>query len=277
MRQLGRCGRANLLFVVGVPSAHETLDKRTASMLEDNATMGKVPEHHRRVRSFVKRHGRLTTAQRAAIDRLFPQWGIEFDEGPLELDEVFGRRAPRVLDIGFGDGEALVSAAAATPGVDYVGVEVHEPGVGRLLLMLEQASLSNVRVINKDVVDVIDTMLAGARFDAVNIYFPDPWPKKRHHKRRLVQLGFLDSLSKLMGDSALLHIATDWAHYVDHIQDVVRRNGGFARLDASIALQDPLAYRPPTKFERRGRALGHSIADLYYRRVVSKRVQSVDQ
>jgi tRNA (guanine-N7-)-methyltransferase len=238
---------------------------RIGLAVNDNAHMQSYPDHHRRVRSFVKRHGRLTPAQRHALAKLFPTWGIGFTNEPLDLELVFGRAAPRVLDIGFGNGEALLATAASMPDVDYVGVEVHEPGVGHLLVLLEQTGLGNVRVIMHDVVEVVDSMLVGTLFDTVNIFFPDPWPKTRHHKRRLIQPDFLDSLKRIMRPEALLHIATDWSNYAEHIRALIGRDSEFVELEEAAALQNRLAYRPPTKFERRGRALGHSIVDLYYR------------
>src|SRR5690606_23583613 len=176
---------------------------------------------HRKIRSFVKRPGRITAAQQRALETLLPRYGVPFEARRLDLDALFGRAAPRVLDIGFGDGEALVTTAAAHPDIDYLGVEVHEPGVGHLLILLERARLTNVRVIVRDVVDVIDAMLPDASFDAINVFFPDPWPKKRHHKRRLVQPGFIAQCERIMKPGALLHIATDWAPYAEHVREVL--------------------------------------------------------
>src|SRR5690606_12398417 len=170
----------------------------------------------RKVRSFVRRPGRITAAQRRALDTLLPRFGLPFEERRLDLDAVFGRAAPRVLDIGFGDGEALVTTAARYPHIDYLGVEIHEPGVGHLLILLERAGIENVRVIVHDVVEVIDAMLPDASFDAINLFFPDPWPKKRHHKRRLVQPPFIAQCERIMKPGALLHVATDWAPYAEH-------------------------------------------------------------
>src|SRR5690606_24744679 len=169
----------------------------------------------------------------------------------LDLDALFGRAAPRVLDIGFGDGEALVTTAAAHPDIDYLGVEVHEPGVGHLLILLERARLTNVRVIVRDVVDVIDAMLPDASFDAINVFFPDPWPKKRHHKRRLVQPGFIAQCERIMKPGALLHIATDWAPYAEHVREVLATSALLPVAAETVAC-DPLAERPATQFERPG-------------------------
>jgi tRNA (guanine-N7-)-methyltransferase len=172
-----------------------------------------------------------------------------------------------VLEIGFGDGEALFTSAVNRPDVDFLGIEVHEPGVGHLLVLLEQADLSNVRIIRRDAVDVIDEMLGFDRFDVVNIFFPDPWPKKRHHKRRLIQPPFVARLRSIIKTGGLLHIATDWPDYATHIRSALASSTAFEPLDPTSASARPLAARPPTKFERRGRRLGHAVVDLYYAHV----------
>ena len=220
----------------------------------------------RKIRSFVRRPGRITTAQRRALETLWPRFGIDFRAERLDLEAVFGRRAPRVLDIGFGDGEALVTSAANTPGVDYLGVEVHEPGIGHLLVLLERTALANVRIVRRDVVDVIAEMLLPRSFDAVNLFFPDPWPKKRHHKRRLIQPAFVAALASVLKPGGFLHLATDWADYAAHARAMLEQSSAFARVPPEELAADPLALRPPTKFERRGRRLGHDVVDLYYAR-----------
>jgi tRNA (guanine-N7-)-methyltransferase len=181
----------------------------------------------------------------------------------VELHTVRVDDAPRVLDIGFGDGEALVSAAANQPGVDFLGVEVHEPGIGHLLLLLERARIENVRVVARDVVEVLERMLPQRSFAAVNLFFPDPWPKKRHHKRRLVQPEFVNRVARVLRPNGLFHIATDWDDYANHIEEVLAGCPDFERLPAAPT-GSPLALRPPSKFERRGHRLGHEVVDLYY-------------
>ena len=218
------------------------------------------------MRSFVRRPGRITASQQRALKQLWPRYGIEYGQARLRLDDVFGRAAPRVLDIGFGDGEALISTAARSPEVDFLGVEVHEPGIGHLLVLLERAALTNVRIIARDVVDVIDDMLEPASFDAINIFFPDPWPKKRHHKRRLVSDTFMTKLAVIAKPGALLHLATDWQPYADVMLEVMSRSTDFAAVDQLPADRLALAERPPTKFERRGQRLGHNVSDFYYLR-----------
>ena len=226
--------------------------------------MNSVPM--RKVRSFVRRPGRITTAQRRALERLMPRWGIPFREQRLDLDAVFGRHAPRVLDIGFGDGEAVLTAAANNRGVDYLGVEVHEPGIGHLLVLIERAGVENIRIVQRDAVEVVAAMLGPATFDAVSLFFPDPWPKKRHHKRRLIQPAFVAELARILKDGGLVHLATDWADYAAHAQAVFAADPRLRSIGHADVSANPLAFRPPTKFERRGRRLGHEVVDLFYRK-----------
>jgi tRNA (guanine-N7-)-methyltransferase len=160
-----------------------------------------------------------------------------------------------------------VTAAVNNPGVDYLGVEVHEPGIGHLLLLLEQAGATNVRVIARDAAEVLPQLLPTASFAAVNLFVPDPWPKKRHHKRRLVQPAFVAELARVLASDGLLHIATDWADYAEHTRAVLAADERFLPVAGEVLCHNPLALRPPTKFERRGRRLGHDVVDLYYRRV----------
>lgn len=222
-------------------------------------------EHPRRIRSFVRRPGRITTGQRLALEHLLPRFGIAFSELRMDLDAEFSRQARRILDIGFGDGEALVSAAAAWPDIDYLGIEVHEPGVGHLLQMTERAGLSNVRVVDRDAVDVIDCMLADSSFDAVNLFFPDPWPKKRHHKRRIVQPEFIAAVSRILKPGGVFHFATDWMPYAEHTVNVLGSCHWFEKIEAAALNDEAIAFRAPTKFEARGRRLGHDVVDYFYR------------
>ncbi|HZF28140.1 MAG TPA: tRNA (guanosine(46)-N7)-methyltransferase TrmB [Gammaproteobacteria bacterium] len=222
--------------------------------------------HLRKVRSFVRRAGRTTPAQRRALDELGPRFSVPDVPERLDVVALFGRDAPRVLDIGFGDGEALVTCAANNPGVDYLGVEVHEPGIGHLLLLLEKALLTNVRVIGRDAADVLPQRLSDAEFDAANLFFPDPWPKKRHHKRRLVQAPFLAEIARVLKAGGLFHLATDWADYERHSRELLAARPDLEPVAHHDLRDDPVAFRPPTKFERRGLRLGHDVFDLYYRK-----------
>ena len=206
----------------------------------------------------------MTSAQSRALADLMPRFGIPFQHKTLDLFEVFGRVAPRVLEIGFGNGEALFTLAANQPAVDYLGVEVHEPGIGHLLLLLERSGLSNVRVIDRDAVEVLRQMIPDACFDAVNVFFPDPWPKKRHHKRRLIQPDFVREIARVLKPAGVMHVATDWQDYAEHIAAVLDADADFRTISAGSLGTNALAGRPPTKFERRGQSLGHEVRDLYY-------------
>ncbi len=223
--------------------------------------------HHRKIRSFVRRPGRTTQAQRRALEEIWPRYGIEQAEGFLDLRTAFGRSAPVVLEIGFGNGEALFTSAANHPEIDHLGIEVHEPGIGHLLMLLERADLDNVRVIARDAVEILDRQLDDSTIDVARIFFPDPWPKKRHHKRRLLQASFIAALARVLKPGGLLHLATDWENYAEQTLELMAQSTDFQALTAEAARADPLAERPPTKFERRGRRLGHEVWDLYYRRV----------
>ncbi len=222
------------------------------------------PVHLRKVRSFVRRPGRLTAAQRRALDELMPRFGIDPPATRLDLGAVFGRDSRRVLDIGFGDGEALLTSAANNPDTDFLGIEVHEPGIGHLLLLLERAALTNEREIARDASDVLPAALPDASFDCVNLFFPDPWPKKRHHKRRLLQPPFAAEIARVLRAGGLFHLATDWANYAEHGREVMGALPAFAEVPHEGVRNEPLALRAPTKFERRGLRLGHDVVDLYY-------------
>lgn len=221
---------------------------------------------HRAVRSYVRRAGRITTAQRRALDELWPRYGLAHRPEPLDLDHVFGRRAGRVLEIGFGDGEQLVAMAAADPARDYLGIEVHEPGIGHCLLALERLDLANVRLICHDAVDVLRTQLPDASLEAVHLLFPDPWPKKRHHKRRLVQAPFAKLVAAKLHAGGVFHVATDWAPYAEHIEAVLAAEPSF-----EIAPANELPPRERTKFERRGARLGHGVFEQAWRRCTTPR------
>jgi tRNA (guanine-N7-)-methyltransferase len=229
-------------------------------------TPGAAPIRLRKIRSFVRRPGRATAAQRRAFAELLPRFEADASRGRLDLSRLFGRDARRVLDIGFGDGEALVTNALNNPTVDYLGLEVHEPGIGHLLLLLEQARITNVRVIARDAADVVPELLPPTSFDAVDLLFPDPWPKKRHHKRRLVQPPFVAELARVLKPGGFLHVATDWADYARHTREVLAASVDFVPVGAKDLCENPLALRPPTKFERRGRRLGHDVLDLFFRK-----------
>ncbi len=220
------------------------------------STSGSAP---RRIRSFVRRAGRLTSGQQRALNELWPRWGVDDLNMLRDLDTLFGRSATRVLDIGFGDGEALLAMAEASPETDFLGVEVHAPGIGHCLIGAEAASVTNLRLIQEDAVDLLGVHLSPSSLDRTQLFFPDPWPKKRHHKRRIVQPKFLGFVCRVLKPGGTLHIATDWAPYAEHIQSVVA--------DVSeLKVTQYSGARPTTKFEERGRRLGHAIHDLVYQR-----------
>lgn len=224
------------------------------------------PAYRRTVRSFVRRAGRLTRSQARALDELWPRFGIPPPGEPLDLDVVFGRNAPRTLEIGFGNGENLAELAARHPERDYLGVEVHDPGVGHLLLRMEREGLSNIRIARHDAVEVVSHWLLPGSIEETLILFPDPWPKKRHHKRRLVQAAFLECLARVMAPGARLHLATDWAPYAEQMLAVCEASPWFDAAAEGGGFQARPATRPVTKFEHRGLKLGHEVFDLLYRR-----------
>lgn len=219
---------------------------------------------HRPIRSYVLRQGRVTDAQRRACETLLPRFGIPYSREPLDLDRVFGRAAPRVLEIGFGMGETTERIAAQHPEIDYLGIEVHTPGVGSLLNRIVELGLTNVRVLQHDAVEVLRDMIAPAALDGVHVFFPDPWPKKRHHKRRLIQPPFITLLTSRMRPGALLHIATDWEDYAGRILETLSGEPLLANTADGYAPRP--AYRPLTKFENRGLKLGHGVWDVVFRR-----------
>jgi tRNA (guanine-N7-)-methyltransferase len=221
----------------------------------------------RPIRSFVLRTGRATTAQQRALDELWPHYGVQFASEPLDLDRLFGRSAPRMLEIGFGTGEALCSFAHAHPEMDCLGVEVHSPGVGRLMLELQALEISNCRVIAHDAVEVLSRQLPRASLTLIHIFFPDPWPKKRHHKRRLIQPAFAEILAQALVPGGIVRLATDWEPYAQHMSTVLSDTAGLRNLASSGAFAERAALRPVTRFERRGTRLGHSVWDLAYGKI----------
>ena len=219
------------------------------------------PRSRRPIRSFVRRAGRLTPSQQRAREQLWPVYGIDFEPRPLELATLFGRKAPIVLEIGFGNGETLVAQAAASPELDFIGIEVHEPGIGHCLLAARDADLGNLRLIAEDAVEVLRQQIPPGSLSRINLYFPDPWPKKRHHKRRLIQPAFLEVCADRLQTGGSLHIATDWANYAEHIDAVLGACARFSCSERREHAGDRPLDRPVTKFERRGLREGHRICD----------------
>jgi len=228
----------------------------------------------RTIRSYVKRKGRMTEAQSRALEELWPRYGVEFTNETLNLDLLFGRQAGHVLEIGFGNGESLVEQASANPQLDYIGVEVHEPGVGHCLLRAAQSGITNLRVIIHDALEVLDAQIATASLQRINLYFPDPWPKKRHHKRRILQPEFLSLAAGKLAPGGMLHIATDWANYAEHIDELLASDGSFAVGERREHAGDDALDRPQTKFEKRGLGKGHRIWDWRLEKIHLKHQQA---
>jgi len=225
-----------------------------------------MPESvHPAIRSFVLRQGRVSNAQRRAVDTLLSVYGIAYAPGPLEFEQIFGRRAPTIVEIGFGMGETTAEIAQAHPQDNYLGIEVHTPGVGSLLKRIADSGLVNLRLIQHDAVEVLEHMIAPASLAGAHIFFPDPWPKKRHHKRRLIQPGFVALLASRLAPAAYLHAATDWQEYAEQILCVFAGAPGLANTAPGFAPRPD--YRPLTKFESRGLKLGHGVWDVIFRKI----------
>ena len=212
------------------------------------------------------RGGRLTEGQQRALDQLWPLFGLDDDSGLLELPAVFGNSHPVIADIGFGNGESTWQMAQAAPRTNFLGVEVHPPGVGHLLLKLEEHGLQNVRIAQADAVEFLQRRVADNALAGVRLYFPDPWPKKRHHKRRIVQTPFLDLLASKTHAGAIVHMATDWTPYAEHMQELLNAHPAFENLAGGGAYSPRPEWRPQTKYELRGKKLGHQVHDLIYAR-----------
>jgi tRNA (guanine-N7-)-methyltransferase len=222
---------------------------------------------HRTIRSFVVRAGRMTAGQQRAMDELWPVYGLGLDPQPLDPDALFGRQAPRVLEIGFGNGENLAALADRRHDSDFIGIEVHPPGVGQLLQQIAARGLTNVRIFCHDAVEVLAERLPEACLDEVLILFPDPWHKKRHHKRRIIQPQFLNLLASRLKIGGVLRLATDWVPYAEHMLEQLTANASFRNLSPSGDYVARYEDRLLTRFERRGQRLGHEVRDLAFVRV----------
>lgn len=221
----------------------------------------------RKVQSFVLREGRLTNAQARAIEENWPEMGLNHDDGLLDLDAVFGRRAPIVLEIGFGMGMSLVEMAGNEEDKNFIGIEVHRPGVGNCLAEAKKAGLTNLRVFNHDAVEIFADNIADGSLDRIQLFFPDPWHKKRHHKRRIVQPEFVQTLRSKLSIGGVFHMATDWENYAEHMLEVMSKADGFANQSTTQDYVPRPEQRPLTKFEQRGQRLGHGVWDLMFERL----------
>lgn len=227
-----------------------------------------VPEEHKRsIRSFVLRQGHMTAAQQRAIDTLWPQFGVDYSNSVIDLQQCFGRSNDKVLEIGFGMGVATVEIAKRLPNKDFLAIDVHGPGVGNILKLIEEESVQNIRVMRHDAVEVVENMLADSSLDGIHIFFPDPWHKKRHNKRRLIQTAFVAKLLPKLKSGGYIHLATDWEEYAQQMLEVL---SGFDNLQNTAAAGEGYVptpdYRPETKFEARGKRLGHGVWDLVFRK-----------
>ncbi len=222
-------------------------------------------QNARRIRSFVLRAGRATVAQERALKELWPQYGID-NAGALDLTATFGRDAVRCLEIGFGTGEVIGALAESHPERDYLGIEVHRPGVGRLLLRAQERNLKNLRVIVTDAVDVLKERIDDASFDEILVFFPDPWHKKRHHKRRLVGASFAALAAAKLRAGGTLRLATDWEDYAQQMLAVCNAEPDLVSASSDSGFVERPAFRQPTRFERRGARLGHGVWDLAFQK-----------
>ena len=220
--------------------------------------------YQRPIRSYVLRQGRFSPAQQEAVASLMPRYGIAYSAAPLSFPAVFGREAPVVAEVGFGMGETTAAIARGNPATDYLAIEVHGPGVGSLLRRLEADSISNVRVVQHDAVEVLRDMVPERSLAAIHVFFPDPWPKKRHHKRRLLQPGFVALAATRLAPSGMIHVATDWEDYAVQALAVLEATAPLENTARGFAARPQ--WRPQTKFERRGAALGHGVWDIIFRR-----------
>lgn len=218
----------------------------------------------RPIRSFVLRQGRVSNAQQRAYDTLLPKYAVPYREAALDFDALFGRAAPRIVEIGFGMGETTARIAAQHPEQDYLAIEVHTPGVGSLLKQIDEGGLANVRIVQHDAVDVLERMIPPASLAGIHLFFPDPWPKARHHKRRLVQPPFARLAAERLAAGGYLHCATDWENYAEWMLDVLGREPLLENTAPDFAPRPE--SRPQTKFESRGLKLGHGVWDLVFRR-----------
>lgn len=223
--------------------------------------MQATPSKVRTIRSFVRRTGRLTPSQQKALRELWPEYGVENTVEQLDFAALFGRRSDVVLEVGFGNGETLVQQAADNPGKDFIGIEVHEPGVGHAMLKARDAGIGNLKLIMHDAIDVLTQQVPDGSLARVNLYFPDPWPKKRHHKRRIVQHDFLRLITDRLRENGVLNIATDWANYAEHIDTIIAESDRVTCVERREHDGEQPLDRPRTKFEQRGLKKGHRIWD----------------
>jgi tRNA (guanine-N7-)-methyltransferase len=266
MRKYGICSpvfRSIFLLLECVVSFMMSEEKPIPDPLVPAATIPATG--HRSIKSFVIRGGRMTAGQQRAYDALWPVFGLTVAQGALNPLEVFGRAAPLVLEIGFGMGKSLAQMAEAAPDTDFIGIEVHRPGVGALLMEVQARGLRNLRIYSEDAIDVLDKCIPAASLDLLQLFFPDPWHKKKHHKRRMVQLPFAEKIRAHLKPGGVFHMATDWQNYAEQMLEVMSNAPGYENCAGAGAWSPRPDSRPLTKFEQRGERLGHGVWDLRFR------------
>ena len=229
--------------------------------------MTEQPKYLRTIRTFVMRAGRMTPAQQKALQQQWPQFGLDLGVGMLDFTRLFGRQAPTILEIGFGMGDSLLAMAEAAPETNYIGIEVHTPGVGRLLNNVAKAGLSNLKLFNEDALLVLADCIPDGSLDGIQLFFPDPWHKKKHHKRRMVQPAIAQTFRHKLKLGGCFHMATDWQPYAEHMMAVMSAAAGYRNHAGAGAYSPQPAHRPDTKFQRRGERLGHGVWDLVFERI----------
>lgn len=247
------------------------MSEQNQTSLEKAKAEGK---YIRTIKSFVKREGRLTKGQQAAIDAFWPTMGLTHDAGLVSMAELFGNNNPVVLEIGFGMGASLVEMAKNAPEKNFIGIEVHLPGVGACLSAANEAGVTNLKVYEHDAVEILRDCIPDESLDTLQLFFPDPWHKKRHHKRRIVQIDFVQKLRSKLKVGGVFHMATDWENYAEHMIEVMEKSDGFNNIAAEVNSEENKAsqfierpeHRPLTKFEQRGHRLGHGVWDIMYAR-----------
>lgn len=237
---------------------------RVAEAIGNTENSAPAAPHTDRIKSFVRRCGRMTRAQQLGWTELFPQQGLTIESGPLDVEATFGRQAPLVVEIGFGMGESLLAMAANQPDHHFIGIDVHRAGVGSLLYKADQMGLTNLRVYCDDAFEVLRTCFAENSIDRMQVYFPDPWHKARHNKRRLINPAFMDLVSPRVKTAGTLHLATDWEDYAQHMMEVLGQASGWKNLAGTGLYSDRPDWRPLTRFEQKGQRKGHIIRDLLF-------------
>jgi len=223
-------------------------------------------KHIRTIRSFVKREGRLTHSQQQALETQWQEFGVGFQSQPISFTELFGRQAETILEIGFGNGDSLFQMAQENPHKNFFGIEVHRPGVGRLLHKIEESNCKNIRLSNHDAVEVLEEQIADNSIDRLQLFFPDPWHKKKHNKRRIVQDKFIEQVARILKADGTFHLATDWEHYAKHMLSTLNNSDLFTNTSKDNTYVPKPEERPTTKFEKRGHRLGHGVWDLLFQK-----------